>query len=624
VGGLCGRAWGAGHRPAPQPVRPMVLQGIGGALEGCARPERGWGSRRRQGPQRLPQRLGLRGHGRDLACVGGRCVGGEALVAVRAAGLPQALDQTRQRGRRGRDGLGGAEARVQPPQAGPQGTRRVVETAGGETPGDGDAMRPGAPPPRPHLAARDRVLGTPPAPTPAVLPPRPPGHGRTNGREDPQGGVCGAPLAGRQVDAGQARARGAGRAPGGVALRGSAGLGGQGRARTCLAQGLPRRGDRLSALGHLRVGDGIQLDGLASGQPGLGAPKARQGVGHGVRSVLALGVAPRGQRHRRALAREEGLQAGQAGHARAVTDHGGALAGPLRHGLVPVLQRVGGRGEEPVAVTQGAAPHAPLVRRPQGASAQPRGRQAMQPLAVEPIGVRATGGPLGVPGLDAEDRHAAGRQQREPGHPGDPRSRPSRRESRHRQGASRRGRRGRRCTCRNGVRVGGRTPGAQRPTARLHPCRCPRRGGGRPGGLPSARLAAGAAGPGDEGQAQSLGGVSSSLRQEDTASRTAVGAGVTDLCAVSHTGSGQGLSPVRWSPTPETPLTNGHTAPMRGRSRRPTVSKAGEHRAPGAAPVPSTCVAAQSPKPLTMACKRRLPASARASLPLPAAPDAQR
>ena len=55
-----------------------------------------------------------------------------------------------------------------------------------------------------------------------------------------------------------------------------------------------------------------------------------------------------------------------------------------------------------------------------------------------------------------------------------------------------------------------------------------------------------------------------------------MGAGVTEQRAVSHTGSGRGLSPMRWSPTPETNLTNGHTAPMRGWSRRPTVRPGGE------------------------------------------------
>jgi len=43
--------------------------------------------------------------------------------------------------------------------------------------------------------------------------------------------------------------------------------------------------------------------------------------------------------------------------------------------------------------------------------------QALQPLAVEPIGFRATGGTLGLPRIDEEDLHAAGLQQLEQGNP---------------------------------------------------------------------------------------------------------------------------------------------------------------------------------------------------------------
>jgi hypothetical protein len=88
-------------------------------------------------------------------------------------------------------------------------------------------------------------------------------------------------------------------------------------------------------------------------------------------------------------------------------------------------------------------------------------------------------------------------------------------------------------------------------------------------------MTAGAEGPVDQGQGKSLCGVSWQPPRAGNRHRTAVGAGVTEKLAVSQTGAGRRLSPVMWSPTPETNLTNGHTAPMRGRSRRPTVSKAG-------------------------------------------------
>src|SRR5713101_8640955 len=87
----------------------------------------------------------------------------------------------------------------------------------------------------------------------------------------------------------------------------------------------------------------------------------------------------------------------------------------------------------------------------------------------------------------------------------------------------------------------------------------------------------------DEGKEKSLCEVSWQPPEGEHRGRTAVGAGVTEKHAVSHTGSGRGLSPVMWSPTPETNLTNGHGAPVRGRSRRPTVGLRGEQETRGLA-----------------------------------------
>src|SRR5262249_59999188 len=100
--------------------------------------------------------------------------GVEALWDVRAAVVPQALDQTRPLVSRGGDGLGGPQARFHPPQEGPAGTRRVVPTAGGKAPGARAAMRAGAPPPRPDFAPRNPGVGAPPPPAPAALHTRPP------------------------------------------------------------------------------------------------------------------------------------------------------------------------------------------------------------------------------------------------------------------------------------------------------------------------------------------------------------------------------------------------------------------------------------------------------------------
>ena len=64
-------------------------------------------------------------------------------MAISAAVVPQARDETGQCVRRRRDGLWGAKARCHPPQEGPQGTLGVVPSPGGEAQGDGDARRPG-------------------------------------------------------------------------------------------------------------------------------------------------------------------------------------------------------------------------------------------------------------------------------------------------------------------------------------------------------------------------------------------------------------------------------------------------------------------------------------------------
>src|SRR5205809_820544 len=53
---------------------------------------------------------------------------------------------------------------------------------------------------------------------------------------------------------------------------------------------------------------------------------------------------------------------------------------------------VGCRGEQHLAVAQVVAEHAHLGLGPKGASEQPVGMQALQPLAIESIGFRAAGG----------------------------------------------------------------------------------------------------------------------------------------------------------------------------------------------------------------------------------------
>ena len=152
----------------------------------------------------------------------------------------------------------------------------------------------------------------------------------------------------------------------------------------------------------------------------FGTPGARQRLGDGVRIMVAVGVTQLGQRHWRAFAGADGFEDGHAGYAREGTHALGAFAVHLLQGLWHVLPRLGGRGEPHLAVAQGAAQHAYLILGTEGPGEQSRGVQALQPLASEPIGVRATGGTLGLPGIAEEALHAAGLQQLEHGHPVDP------------------------------------------------------------------------------------------------------------------------------------------------------------------------------------------------------------
>jgi hypothetical protein len=88
----------------------------------------------------------------------------------------------------------------------------------------------------------------------------------------------------------------------------------------------------------------------------LSAPGALQRLGDVLLSVVAVGVAQLRQALRVALAREDGLEDGHAGHARALTDDLGELAMHLFSSLVPMLHmgRRPGRGPWSLAPTIGA------------------------------------------------------------------------------------------------------------------------------------------------------------------------------------------------------------------------------------------------------------------------------
>ena len=319
----------------------------------------------------------------------------------------------------GREGLGGPEPCLHPPATGAQGPLGVVQTAGGQAPGDGDALRAGAHPPRQDFPTRALGLGTPPQPATAVCDTRPPGPGRAARTEEAQGGVCFDPLDGGQVDARQARERGTGSAPGVVGRCMAAGCGGQGRSSAVVGTGLQRRCALRIAVGHRLVGDVVQRDGVAEGTPLLGAPMTLQGLGPGGPRGVPGRVTPLGPAWRMALARDHGSDAGQAGHARDVPDHWGAREVHRGQGLVPGRHRGRGRGAQPVAVAQRAAPPAHLGSGTEGPGAQPLGVAVWPPRASEP----SRGGPArdtrGLAGSAQEPRHAPGLPPLKHGPPGD-------------------------------------------------------------------------------------------------------------------------------------------------------------------------------------------------------------
>jgi hypothetical protein len=84
-----------------------------------------------------------------------------------------------------------------------------------------------------------------------------------------------------------------------------------------------------------------------------------------------------------------------------------------------MLNMVGGVGEQHLAVAQVPAGHAHLIVRAEGPGEQPVSVQALEPLTVEPIGLRSTGGALRLTGVDQQDLQASRFQELKEGNPVD-------------------------------------------------------------------------------------------------------------------------------------------------------------------------------------------------------------
>jgi hypothetical protein len=85
------------------------------------------------------------------------------------------------------------------------------------------------------------------------------------------------------------------------------------------------RFDLLIALGDLLAIECIQLDSLSSGKQVFGSPGALPRLGDVVLIMVAVRVAQLREVLLVALARDDGLEDGHAGHARDVTDDLGEL-----------------------------------------------------------------------------------------------------------------------------------------------------------------------------------------------------------------------------------------------------------------------------------------------------------
>src|SRR5438105_6169252 len=85
-----------------------------------------------------------------------------------------------------------------------------------------------------------------------------------------------------------------------------------------------------------------------------------------------------------------------------------------------MLNMVRAIGEKHLAVTEIAAEHTDLLSGAESRRKETVGVEALEPLAVEPIGFGPTGGALGLAGIDQEYLQAPGLQELKQGNPVDP------------------------------------------------------------------------------------------------------------------------------------------------------------------------------------------------------------
>lgn len=143
---------------------------------------------------------------------------------------------------------------------------------------------------------------------------------------------------------------------------------------------------------------------LAQGKEMLGSPVALEAAGDGVSGSLDAMIFEGGQLERIALARQDGLEDGQSGDARQITDDMLKLNVHLGEGLVHEADLIGGTTDEAAAMTKEGADDANDIRGTKAGIEQPHRVKILEPLAVLDVGL-APGEMLAMTSVDQTDLH---------------------------------------------------------------------------------------------------------------------------------------------------------------------------------------------------------------------------
>ena len=165
----------------------------------------------------------------------------------------------------------------------------------------------------------------------------------------------------------------------------------------------------------------LERHGVGQSAQMLLPPIALHSPGDGGLVVRTPVVTESGERHRITLTCEARTEDRATRHPGDVADDVRSLAMHLGERLLPRLDVLARLGEEHGALAEGTAPHADVVRRPERPGEQPKGMEALDPLAVMPIACGPTPHGLDLLRIDQaylDATRLAQRTEREPRDPG--------------------------------------------------------------------------------------------------------------------------------------------------------------------------------------------------------------